>query len=348
MKFPITYNKNTMTLHIRLGKYHKYLQCPFATWWKARKYFKRPKFKFYFGPMWKYKGKKVGEFGEYEDYDYRGGYWPAASTNFLRWYTPKWFPIHILSQDIMWKDKFNSPRYEDRPGCFIIFFGRDYHKHWQFSITVNAPKFYCNNDCTQTDYDDNYWESILWYLYYADEYNPQTKERDITKARDTMRVHHWSKSNIIELNDMEILDIGTDILNMGQGDEREFTFFDIHSEKLNDFTYKAQEWAKDMLMSSVQVYVRIELGEKNKNIFKPSRFIKIHKLITQEGEDDKVRLYYIDEDQRLLKTCIGPFASGKNEFIKFSISEYIDLGPSFKDDFLTGRGRKEICKHKKD
>ena len=162
MKIPIMYDSQSMTLTFQWGKHYKCLQCPFGTWWKARKYFKKPKFKFYFGPMWKYNGKVKTKFGEYDDYEYKGGYWPAASTEFLKWNTPKWFPIHIVSWDIGWKDKYNTPRYE-RPGYFIIFFGSDYHKHWQFSMTVTAPDFFCNNDCTIEDHYDNYWESILWY-----------------------------------------------------------------------------------------------------------------------------------------------------------------------------------------
>ena len=63
MKFPIRYDSQSMTLTIQWGKHYKFLQCPFRTWWKARKYFKKPKFKFYFGPMWKYKGRVKTKFG---------------------------------------------------------------------------------------------------------------------------------------------------------------------------------------------------------------------------------------------------------------------------------------------
>ena len=68
MKFPIRYNSQSMTLTLQWGKHYKFLQCPFRTWWKARKYFKKPKFKFYFGPMWKYKGRVKTKFGEYTFY----------------------------------------------------------------------------------------------------------------------------------------------------------------------------------------------------------------------------------------------------------------------------------------
>ena len=78
MKWPISYDSESMTLTIRWGKHNKYLQCPFATWWKARKHFKRPKFNFYFGPTCKFNGHKVTEFGEYDDWEQKG-FWPAIS-----------------------------------------------------------------------------------------------------------------------------------------------------------------------------------------------------------------------------------------------------------------------------
>ena len=235
MKFPISYNSETMTLHFEWGKHYKFLQCPFATWWKCRKYFKRPKFKFYFGPMWKYKGKVNTKFGEYDDYEYKGGYWPAVSTEFLKWYTPKWFPIHIASTDIQWKDKYNSPRYESI-GYFIIFFGRDYHKHWQFSMTVLPPKFFCNNDCTMEDPRDNYWESMLWYLHYANEYNAENKTRDIVKARNSMH-SYLSTTKHIDITDYKIVDFGKETLNLGCGDSKEFTYIDIKSSILLNYIH---------------------------------------------------------------------------------------------------------------
>lgn len=341
MKFPVTYNTESMTLHVHVGKYDKFLQCPFATWWKARKYFKRPRFKFYFGPMWKYKGKVQAEFGDYDDYEYLGGYWPAASTDYLRWYTPRWFPIHVMSWDIGWKDKYNTPRYE-RHGHFIVFFGRDYHRHWQFSMVVTAPEFFCNNDCTIKDHEDNYWESMLWYLNYADKYDTKDKKRNIVTARDTMNVYHWSRSKQIKLDDLEVVDMGTDIINMGGHDEHEYTYFDVRSTKLNDVISKTREYAKDTLISSVCVYVDIDL-EKEKNIFTSSKYVKV--IATDDEHEDTVRIYYVDEDRKILLNHVADFVSGDDDFIKFMVSEHIDLGPSFKDDYLTRRALDEIKRY---
>ena len=163
MKFPITYSFKSMTLHLMCGKHHKYLQCPFKTWWKARKYFRKPQFKFYFGPTVKNHGKKQSQWGEYIDYT-QVGFWPMASTEYLKWHTPKWFPIHIMSWDIGWKDKWHTPRYEN-PGYFVIYFGRNFHTCWQFSMVIKAPEVYCDNDCTRIDQEENYWESISSILF---------------------------------------------------------------------------------------------------------------------------------------------------------------------------------------
>lgn len=345
MKFPIQYDSQSMTLTFQWGKHYKCLQCPFATWWKARKYFKKPKFKFYFGPMWKYKGKVHTEFGEYDDYEYKGGYWPAASTEFLKRYTPKWFPIHVSSWNIGWKDKYNTPRYEHL-GHFIIFFGRDYHKHWQFSMTVTAPNFFCNNDCTVEDHDENYWESMLWYLHYADTYNTLNNKRDIVKARDSMSKYHWSHRKKIKLNDVNIINFGKEELSMGNNERCTFTYFDVMSDKLSEIIHQCNEYPKTKLMSSISVYVDLiqnsdeNDNEINKSVFQCSSYTKLY------NNDDKeiIRLYYVDhideytEDEKIYKR----YVDDDYGVISFEVSEYVDLGPSFKDDYLTRRALDEI------
>lgn len=348
MKFPITYNSKSMTLHIEIGKYYKYLQCPFATWWKARKYFKRPRFKFYFGPMWKYKGKVQTEFGEYDDYEYKGGYWPCASTNYLKWYTPKWFPIHVMSWDIGWKDKYDSPRYE-RPGYFIIFFGKDYHKHWQFSMVVTAPKFYCNNDCTIEDFDDNYWESILWYSEYPDKYNDMPDQKnDLIKARNSMQDHHISRTNVIDLDDAEILNVGQETISLGNEEKYKLTYFNVRSDKLINIIENSHKYPSNKLMSNLDVYIDMicpkeEGSNMNRDLYQCCAYTWMYSR-------SAVRLYFWDdydmENEDKFK-LFNRYNEGDYTDIRFSFSERVDLGPTFKDDFLNKNGIKKIQEYYK-
>ena len=365
MKLPITYNSNSMTLHIEIGKYSKYLQCPFATWWKARKYFKRPRFKFYFGPLHKYHGKVKTQFGEYDDYTTKG-YWPMASTEYLKWYTSKWFPIHVMSWDIGWKDKWNSPRYE-RPGHFIIFFGRNYKTCWQFSMVVTAPKTFCANDCTIEDNDDNYWESMLWYLNYSDEYNkdidverPQGTRTyedmslDLIKARETMRCNHWSRSESTELSDIEMLCSGKETLSMGNDKIKMFTYVDLKSDILYNKLYDTYIYPIDNLRSDDSVHISISgTDPKVKNnikigqdIFQSSSYVR---LVLNDTEDDKdyqfIRVYYRDNDDKIIEHLNNVTDKMK---IVFKHSCLTDIGPSFKDEFLNKRGVEIIRKYCKD
>lgn len=80
------------------------------------------------------------------------------------------WPIFIKTNDLGWKDKFNSPRYEWPPAFYIFFF------KWQFCIWWNAP--------TDDENEDLYWEMFLWYKYYSNS--------NLKKAEDSWR---WINSN---------------------------------------------------------------------------------------------------------------------------------------------------------
>jgi len=62
------------------------------------------------------------------------------------------YPICFKTNDLAWKDKFNSPRFEWSPAFYIFFF------EWQFCIWWNAPDG--NNHL--------YYEMYTWYKYYCD------------------------------------------------------------------------------------------------------------------------------------------------------------------------------------
>jgi|GEM_PF-6784957 len=59
----------------------------------------------------------------------------------------KW--IHLCYRDIMWKDKYNTPRFEFAPQWNLTLFGK-----WQIMFWLDA--------------DDTYWEMLLWTIYYSD------------------------------------------------------------------------------------------------------------------------------------------------------------------------------------
>lgn len=71
------------------------------------------------------------------------------------WYPILWcsrpYPIHIMSGDVMWKDKYDTPRYENPPYVWIHLFGFNLVWYWALSRQESM---------------DNYWEQALWYLYY--------------------------------------------------------------------------------------------------------------------------------------------------------------------------------------
>lgn len=106
-----------------------YIGNPFKTWWKARKYFKRPKATI-----------QIGLFKE----------------NF-RFNISK--ILYISIHDIEWKDKWNSPRHEDNPLIFISLFK-------YFWIYIEPHIQYYNEFGEKKDGDLYYWEYLLNYLYY--------------------------------------------------------------------------------------------------------------------------------------------------------------------------------------
>lgn len=63
-------------------------------------------------------------------------------------------PITIYSRGIFWKDKYNTPRYEDMPTIWIHLFGLDLIWCWRAPVP--------NNEL------DDYWEQVLWFIYYSD------------------------------------------------------------------------------------------------------------------------------------------------------------------------------------
>ena len=98
-------------------------------------------------------------------------------------YCPKPAKILIRCCDVEWKDKWNSPRYEEPPYVWIHLFG--FNLIWWWARKEHAFE------------DDDYWEQALWYLYYAS-YNKEKRgydELDISKARKKWPWKKYDKEN---------------------------------------------------------------------------------------------------------------------------------------------------------
>ena len=133
---------------------HININNPFKTWWKARKYFKKPSIKCHFGLL-KYSFP-------YANRDYIGKI------------------IDISIQDVMWKDKYNSPRHERNPYVWICLF-----RLFRFEIGTRI------NALTETgkveDRSTFYWEYLLDYLYYS-------KSLKINQCWEySSKVYHYTK-----------------------------------------------------------------------------------------------------------------------------------------------------------
>ena len=132
---------------------HININNPFKTWWKARKYFKKPSIKCHFGLL-KYSFP-------YANRDYIGKI------------------IDISIQDVMWKDKYNSPRHERNPYVWICLF-----RLFRFEIDTRI------NALTETgkveDRSTFYWEYLL-DLYYS-------KSLKINQCWEySSKVYHYTK-----------------------------------------------------------------------------------------------------------------------------------------------------------
>lgn len=109
------------------------LENPFKTWWRAKKYFKIPK----------------------------------TSIQFFKKEVPVPYPwlnlgkiLDIRVNDLMWKDKWNSPRHEEDPYVLVCIFNR-------FGFLIK-PQIYTLNEYGEKRYENSiYWEYLLDYLYYS-------------------------------------------------------------------------------------------------------------------------------------------------------------------------------------
>jgi len=313
----IKYNKNWMSLNIEWtwkGKEHyKYLTCPFAVWWKAKKYFKPPKFKFYFGPISKREWSEGNnELGIKPGYIYRQcGYYPYASSEYVKSHTSKWFPIFIDSNGIGWKDKYEIPQYE-RTGYFTIIFGRNPNTAWQFLFIPDGRRHSYtfikdNNELTiNNTYSDEYWEMILWFNEYANK-DIKTAFKSFPNGAVTTSV--GSKIKNIDISDISVTSIE-------DNKYIKFTLNNVDTVLYGD------------MMSMLNSEDRIRIVFKD-NINVYSSYIKVdsyNESITCFFEYEKI-CQYINNTENI------------NEVIYY---HYYELYDSWINEFLTEKAKKEL------
>ena len=89
------------------------------------------------------------------------------------------FPIMYHINDLGWKDKYNSPRFEWSPAFHIFLF------KWQFCVWWKSP----NNN------EDNYWEMFLFWKYYCKE-DIKEAEKEWGWANFSTGKSTWDKDNL--------------------------------------------------------------------------------------------------------------------------------------------------------
>lgn len=122
-------------MYLKNNWFHFTIENPLGTWWKARKYFKRPKISFHISKVTTYSG------------------YPYICYKHIS----KILDVDI--HDVWWKDKWNSPRHERNPLIWICLFRK-------IALCVNFNIYYKDEFDEKVDGDLYYWEYLLKWLYY--------------------------------------------------------------------------------------------------------------------------------------------------------------------------------------
>jgi len=81
--------------------------------------------------------------------------------------------IHIISRDVGWKDKYDTPRFEHRSYIWIHIYDLNFVWYWDLPLH-------------DQDYIDEYWEQVLWYLYYTNTISQGLSDKlSIEKAKES-------------------------------------------------------------------------------------------------------------------------------------------------------------------
>ena len=81
--------------------------------------------------------------------------------------------IHIISNDVGWKDKNDTPRFEYPPYIWIRIFKINLLWYWDLPLHQKGIL------------TEDYWEQALWYLYYYDNISYKCSKPNINKAKES-------------------------------------------------------------------------------------------------------------------------------------------------------------------
>lgn len=80
--------------------------------------------------------------------------------------------IQIMFEDVGWKDKYDTPRFEYRSYIWIHIYKWNFIWYWDLPLHEQS-------------YVDEYWEQALWYLYYYNTYSQGLLDKpNIEKAKE--------------------------------------------------------------------------------------------------------------------------------------------------------------------
>lgn len=83
---------------------------------------------------------------------------------------PIWLSFYIFNHDLVWKTKYDDYRFEYPPQLSIVIFG------WSLNFWLKAPKCEYKSNARILTTDEDYWESILWYIEYKNRFPERNRK----------------------------------------------------------------------------------------------------------------------------------------------------------------------------
>ena len=160
-----------------------------------------------------------------------------------------------------------------------------------------------------------------------------------------MMKQHWSSMQQNDIKEFKINRTGFESLYMGGGDTKDFMFVDMVSDELCD---KLENENVSSNLTSYDNDKSISLTIYNENDIENKLTPKIARSLYIKLFDDKknnrkyVRIYFkYDND------LLNMLKNKEYSKIEITTNKYVDIGPSFKDDFLTTEAIEQIKKYHK-
>ena len=83
---------------------------------------------------------------------------------------PIWLSFYIFNHDLVWKTKYDDYRFEFPPQLCIVIFG------WSLNVWLKAPKCSYPKGLDVFTTDEDYWESMLWYIDYKNKFPERNRK----------------------------------------------------------------------------------------------------------------------------------------------------------------------------